>query len=263
MRFAAKLVCLLILCVVGPTAVIGQTSREVRKALPLAVGGAVSIDTFKGSVTVTAWDSRQVEIVAKIEPDGVSAIDAEKVQNTDVRIDQTGTSVRIKSDYDKLNHNGAFSDDNEGNLPFINYTIKMPATSRLSITDHKSTTTIQGLRSEVKINTHRGSVAITAFQGSLDLQTHRGDARVEFASLSSDNRFETHRGKIEVVVPRGGGFNLDSSVGRGGSLDSDLDLKALIQSQDRRSVRYGGPVNGGGPALRLVGDRAHFTLQQR
>lgn len=263
MRFAVKLLCLLILCVAASAAVIGQTTREIRKTLSLPADGSVSIDTFKGTVTITAWDSPQVEIVAKIEPDGVSSSDAEKVQNTDVKIDQTGASVRIKSDYDKLTHNGAFSDDNEGNLPVINYTIKMPATSRLSITDHKSTTTIQGLRSDVKINTHRGSVAITAFQGSLDLQTHRGDARVEFASLGRDNRFETHRGSIEVVVPRGGGFNLDSSVGRGGSLDSDLDLKALIQSQDRRSIRYGGPVNGGGPALRLVGDRAHFTLQQR
>ena len=263
MRFAAKLVCLLIICVAAPAAVIGQTGREIRKTLPLAADGSVSIDTFKGSLSVTAWDSPQVEILARIEPDGVSPSDAEKVQNTDVRIDQTSAGVRIKSDYDKLSQNGAFSDDNEGSLPFINYTIKMPATSRLSITDHKSTTTVQGLRSEVKINTHRGSVAITAFQGSLDLQTHRGDARVEFASLGRDNRFETHRGRIEVVVPRGGGFNLDSSVGRGGILESDIDLKALIQSQDRRTVRYGGPVNGGGPALHLLGDRAHFTLQQR
>jgi hypothetical protein len=262
MRFTAKLVCLPIFCVASATAVIGQTPREIRKTLPLAADGAVSIDTFKGSVTVTAWDSPQVEVLARIEPDGTSPIDAEKVQNTEVRIDQTGGGVRIKSDYDKLSHNG-FSDDNEGNLPFINYTIKMPATGRLSITDHKSTTRIEGLRSEIKINTHRGTVAVTGFQGSIDLQTHRGDARVEFATLGRENRFETHRGSVEVVVPRGGGFNLDSSVGRGGRLDSDIDLKGLIQSQDRRSTRYGGAVNGGGPMLRMVGDKAHFSLQQR
>jgi hypothetical protein len=262
MRFAAKQVCLLILCVAAPTAALGQTTREIRKTLPLASDGAVSIDTFKGTVTVTAWDNPQVEILARIEPDGTSSIDAEKVQNTEVRIDQSSAGVRIKSDYDKVNQNG-FSDDNEGNLPFINYTIKMPATSRLSITDHKSTTRIEGLRSEVKINTHRGIVAVTGFQGSIDLQTHRGEARVEFATLGRDNRFETHRGSVEVVVPRGGGFNLDSSVGRGGSLESDIDLKGLIQSQDRRSTRYGGAVNGGGPSLHMVGDKAHFSLQQR
>src|SRR5262249_591293 len=103
MQFAAKLVCLLIICVAAPAAVIGQTSREISKTLPVAADGSVSIDTFKGSLSVTAWDSPQVEILARIEPDGVSPSDAEKVQNTDVRIDQTSAGVRIKSDYDKVN----------------------------------------------------------------------------------------------------------------------------------------------------------------
>jgi hypothetical protein len=231
--------------------------------MPLPLDGTLSIDTFKGSLTITAWDSPQVDVVALIEPDGVSSNDAEKVRNTDVRIETSGAAVRIKSDYDKLSHGGVFSDGEEGNLPFINYTVKMPSTARLQITDHKSTTKINGLRSEVRINTHRGSVSVTGFQGAIDLETHRGDARVEFASLSRENRFQTHRGDVEVVVPRGGGFNLDSYVGKGGILDSDIDLKGLVQSQDRRSIRYEGAVNGGGPALHMIGDKAHFRLQQR
>jgi DUF4097 and DUF4098 domain-containing protein YvlB len=243
--------------------VLGQGAREIRKTLPLGSDGTVSIETFKGSVTITTWDSPQVEILARIEPDGASSIDAEKVQKTDVRIESSAGGIQIKSDYEKLKNAGFGSDDNEGNLPLINYTIKMPGTARLDIRDHKSITRVDGLRSAVKINTHRGSVSVTGFQGSIDLQTHRGDARVEFASLGRENRFESHRGEIDVVVPRGGGFNLESSVGKGGSLESDLDLKSLVQSQDRRSTRYGGAVNGGGPLLHLVGDKAHFRLQQQ
>jgi hypothetical protein len=263
MRIAARLVYLLILCVGGAATCLGQTGREIRKTLPLPVDGKLSIDTFKGSLTITTWDSPQVEVVAQIVPDGTSPYDAEKIQNTDVRIEASGGTVQIKSDYEKLNRDGVFSDGNEWNLPFINYTIKMPSTAALRVTDHKSITKVDGLRSEVRINTHRGSVSVTGFQGSIDLETHRGEARVEFASLGRENRFQTHRGDIEVVVPRGGGFNLDSYVGKGGSLDSDIDLKGLVQSQDRRSIRYGGAVNGGGPLLHIVGDKAHFRLQQR
>jgi len=263
MRIGAKLVCLLILCFGAQRASAAQAGREIRKTLPLAADGVVSIETFKGNVTITAWDTPQVEVVARIEPDGASPNDAEKVQNTDVRIEASGGSVMIKSDYDKVSRHTFGFDEDEGNLPLINYAIKMPATGRLNFTDHKSTTRIDGLRSDLRIHTHRGSVVVTSFQGSINLETHRGDARVEFASLTHDNRFDTHRGDIEIVVPRGGGFNLDSSVGRGGNLDSDMDLKALVRSQDRRSIRYGGAVNGGGPLLHMAGDRAHFRLEQR
>jgi len=254
---------MLVLSLGAASASFGQTVKEVRKTLPLSADGVVSIETFKGTLVITAWESPQVEVLAKIEPDGASSLDAEKVQNTEVRIETSGGGIQIKSDYGRLNQNSNGFDDNEGSLPLINYTIRMPATGRLNISDHKSTTRIEGLRSDVKVNTHRGSVAVTGFQGSIDLQTHRGDARVEFASLNRDNRFETHRGDIEITVPRGGGFNLDSSVGKGGSLDSNIDLKGLIQSQDRRSIRYGGAVNGGGPSLRMVGDRGHFRLHQQ
>jgi len=263
MRIAGKVLCLLILCIGAQSASLGQAGREIKKTLPLAADGAVSIETFKGNVTITAWDSPQVEIVARIEPDGISPNDAENVQNTDVRIEASGDSVLIKSDYEKVSRHTFGFDENQGSLPLINYTIKMPATARLNITDQRSTTRIDRLRSDLRIHTHRGSVVVTGFQGSINLETHRGDARVEFASLGRDSRFETHRGDIEVVVPRGGGFNLDSSVGKGGSLDSDIDLRALVQSQDRRSIRYGGAVNGGGPLLHMAGDRGHFRLQQR
>jgi len=262
MRKSIILSALLILCAGAASLSLGQTVREIRKTLPLGSEGKVSIETFKGSVTITAWDSPQVEILARIEPDGSSAKDTENVQAADVRIETAGGGIQIRSDYDKLKHLSFNSDENDGHLPLINYTIKMPGTAGLHIIDHRSTTKIDGLRSDVRINTHRGTVAVTAFQGSIVLETHRGDARVEFARLTGDNRFETHRGDIEVVVPRGGGFNLDSSVGRGG-MDSDIDLKGLVQSQDRRSVRYGGPVNGGGPLLHMAGDRGHFRLQQR
>src|SRR5262249_22630652 len=146
------------------SASLGQTGREIRKTLPLSADGAVSIETFKGNVTITTWDSPQVEVVARIEPDGASPNDAEKIQNTDVRIEASGGSVIIKSDYEKVSRHTFGFDENDGNLPLINYTIKMPATGRLNVTDHRSTTRIEGLRSDIRINTHRGSVVVTGFQ---------------------------------------------------------------------------------------------------
>jgi hypothetical protein len=263
---------LLVLGLSAASLCFGQNVKEIRKTAPLGADGAVSIETFKGTVTVTAWDKPQVEIYARVEPDGTSAYDAEKVQNTEVRIEPSAGAVRIKSDYDKLTHHGVgfIGDFNEdGNLPFVNYTISMPRGSRLDIQDHKSTTTVSGLKSDVKINTHKGSVVVSGLEGSLDLETHKGDVKVEFAGLLRESRFSTHKGDIEIVVPRSTGFNLDSDFGRGAGLDSSIDLSSLSQSNNglsrskrSREQKYVGPVNGGGPLLRISTFKGHIRLRQ-
>src|SRR5215467_10724558 len=231
MRSCLKLLCLLGLFVSIATVCLGQGVKEVRKTVPLPPDGTVSIDTFKGSLTVTAWDNPQVEVYARVEPDGESPYEAEKVQNTAIRIETSGNAIRIKSDYDKVSqrNSGAFNED--GSLPLVNYTILMPRTARLEIKDHKSKTTVTGLKAAVNINTFKGSVAVAGLEGSIDLQTFKGDAKVVFAGLHSESHFDTNKGNIEVIIPRGGGFNLQSNLGRRGGLDSSIDLRSLSQGK--------------------------------
>ena len=56
----------------------------------------------------------------------------------------------------------------------------------------------------------------TGVEGGVDLETYKGDVRIEYVSLSRSNRFETYKGEIEIVVPRGKGFDPKSSQAAGG-----------------------------------------------
>src|SRR5713226_2242981 len=104
--------------------------KEVRKTLPLARDGRVSIHTFKGSIDVKTWDSAQVEIYARVEPDGTGDGWKEKIQDTEIRIDASADSVRIESDYKRVqqrpSHFWSFFDGDNGTLPMVHYRLKIP-----------------------------------------------------------------------------------------------------------------------------------------
>jgi hypothetical protein len=246
-----------------PSLAFAQESRETRKTTPLNQGGEIRLDTFKGSVTVTAWDRQEVEIYAKIEADGEAPEQKRLVQETEVTIDASADSVRIQSNYDKVQRRQQSGDSDESSytLPLIHYTLKVPRSARVSITDHKSKIGVSDLQAELRINTHKGSVTIARQNGAVSLDTHKGDARVEFLSFNKESKFDTHKGEIEIVIPGRSGFDLDSDIGKGGNLDSTYDLSGL-RKQDKRESQYKGSVNGGGPLLRMNSHKGQIRLRQ-
>src|SRR5271169_761462 len=85
--------------------------RTVSKTPPLAADGRVTIDTYKGSIRVTPWDRAEVAVEARIVPDdscGSEKDQKEWVEATEVVIEPSGRSVRIESDYDKLEASRGF-----------------------------------------------------------------------------------------------------------------------------------------------------------
>jgi hypothetical protein len=235
--------------------------KEVRQTVPLARDGQLSIDTYKGSITIRSWDNAQVEIYARIEPDGPGIDWKQRVQDTEIRIDASADLVRIKSDYEKIQqagfHLGGFLGREDGNLPLVAYTIKMPRTARLRIKDYKSKTDVAGLRSDLDIDTYKGTVAISGLDGSLALKTYKGDVRVQFTNLARRSHFDTYKGEIELVLPKDKGFDLESDVGRRGTFDSSFDLNFRSGGK-----RFRGSVNGGGPPIHLNTYKGAFRLRK-
>ena len=240
-----------------------QDVKEVNKTVGIGADGTVFIETYKGSITIETSDKPVVNIVARIEADGGNSRSKEDVERTMIDIDSSGGEVRIKTDYDRLREHhswfsGWFTDDNVA-LPFVHYTISMPATARLSIKDYKSDSRITNLHSSIDLNTYKGSVAITGLEGSIDLETYKGDSRVDLAKLSRDSRFKTYKGQIQISLPRETGFELETDLGRRTDFDSDFD--ADFHSKRHSAGDIHGKVNGGGPMLRLSGEKGSFRLK--
>jgi hypothetical protein len=243
-----------------------MASKEVHRTIALDRDGQVSIETYKGSVKVIAWDRAEAEITARIVADdacGDSKYQAEMVKDTEVRISGEGRSLSLRSDYDRVDgfHTWSFWPFGGcSSRPLVHYTISMPGTARLELKDYKSDISIAGLSSGIRLSTYKGEVRLTGLGGALRLDTYKGDARVAFAKMSGDSSFETYKGEIEITMPKDARFALSADVGRGGRLHSDFPVTTTLD-RHRRDERVEGAVNGGGPALRLSTYRGNFRLR--
>jgi len=235
-------------------------TKEFHQVFPLDAAGEFTLRTFKGEVKLVAWSRSEVKVDARIEADSPCGDDdrAERIKNTEIRVQSSARSVEVSTDCGHREKQV----DGCSSLPFVNYEISVPATAKVRISDHKSNIHIANLRGDLRVTTHKGKLDISGLEGALDLQTHRGEGRASFAKWSQASRFETHKGDLEIVVPKGSGLNLDASLGRKGTLDSDWIRAADGAGGKDRSKRVQTAVNGGGPELRLVTHKGTFRLIQ-
>ena len=241
------------------------TVKNVHKTVPLAPDGRLEISAYKGSIEVTTWDRPEADITARVEPDSSSDDSAElaarKVEETRIEIDGGGSSVRVKSDYSRVKDGSIFwIFGNHGTLPFVHYTVRMPATARLEINDYKSDSRVTGLKADLKLHTYKGQVRVEGLDGGANIDTYKGDVRVHYARYSPASRFETYKGEIEVRVPRDSRFDLDAHEGRRGSVESDFET--VERAGLRRATSMHGSINGGGPALRFETSKGSLRLRK-
>jgi DUF4097 and DUF4098 domain-containing protein YvlB len=232
--------------------------KDVNKTVPLSANGSVEIETQKGSIRVSTWDRHEVEIQARIEAEPGTVMNRRLFDTTDVKIDSTEGSVRIKTNY--FDFNWCCSSDT-GSYPDVRYTIKLPKTAALTVHDHRSDTEISGLQGALNLSTHRGTARVHALSGALHLDTHRGDIHVEFASFTANSSITTHRGTIDLSMPKTSRFGLETRLGRHGSIDTDFTV--MTHTIGRRGESIQGAVNGGGPTLRIETERGEVRLHGR
>jgi opacity protein-like surface antigen len=221
--------------------------KDVNRTVPLSITGLVTLESHKGAIQVTTWDRAEVEIKARVEAEANSSMDRRRFDGTDVSIDASADSVHIKTQYPDFKWCCSFEDD--GSNPEVRYTIRMPRTARLMIRDHRSDTQISDLQGALSLQTHRGVARVHNLAGPLDLATHRGDVTVDFASFTGESKVTTHRGTINLAIPKNSRFDIETDYGRHASVETDFSM--ITRLAGGRSGKVHGSVNGGGPALRI------------
>lgn len=237
-----------------------EPSREVVKTIPLPAGGRVEIDTYKGSVDVTAEERPDVLVEARVTPDtvcGDAKSQAEWVADTEVRIESRGRSVRIESDYSRLSSVHVWFFGSCTARPFVHYRIRMPRKADLEVKDYKSKIEVAGLTGDLRLDSYKGTMHVGGMDGSVRLTTYKGEAAVAFSSLRADSRFETYKGEIEVTLPKTAAFDLDVDSGRRGRFRSEFE--AGVRSSGRTRMA----LNGGGPRLSLSTYKGNLKLSAR
>ncbi len=126
-------------------------------------------------------------------------------------------------------------------------------------------------------DTSGGSITVRTFQGSVSVDTSGGGITIEnvagkvkgdtsggsihavlLSPVPGDVSLSTSGGGVTVRVPAGAGFNLDAEASGGGV---HCDLPVTVRGQQEHN-RLKGPVNGGGPVLRLETSGGGIHVQQ-
>jgi hypothetical protein len=228
--------------------------------LPLAADGALSIETYKGTVAVTTWEKPEVLVKARIEADdscGDAKHQAEAVEQTQVKVQASGSGVRVESDYSHLRSHWSWH-GTCSSRPFVHYEISMPRTASLRLKDYKSDVRLGRLGGNAEIETYKGTVLVETLDGGLRAQTYKGDIKVTMAGVRRDLRAETYKGSIEIVAPRTAAFTLDAESDRG-----EVGVRGFgvtMTTRGRRGERAHGAVNGGGPAIHLETNKGTVRL---
>jgi len=221
-------------------------SKEIRRTVPLDPEGRVVLETYKGTIYVSTWDRDEVVVDVRIEEDRSGwFFGAQPVSRSDVKIDASRAEVRLESKSDIV------PTILSGAVPFFRYTIRMPRRASLRIKDYKSEADIDGLGGDLDLNTYKGTVRVRDLSGRLRLNTYKGTVRADFSDFKNNSSIETFKGSIELGLPRESRFDLRNDLGRRAGLDSDFPY------------RRDGPVNGGGPDLRLKSHKGRFRLVAR
>jgi len=241
----------LALSVLAPPAS-AQTARTVTRTFDLAQDGQVALDTFTGSIDVTAGN--RVEVKARIEGEKDELVDA-----TRLRFDESGDRLSVEVDYEEVEDRQEFLGlFNIGDVdrPDVHLSVTMPRTAALTIDDFSSEVTVEGLRAGVTLETFSSTMSLRDVEGPLDLETFSGeiegeglrgsvqletfsgDVRLRFSALTGDSHFETFSGDIELTLPADAGFEVVAGEDTFGDLDSDFALRA---EDGRRIAGDGGP----------------------
>ncbi|HML16107.1 MAG TPA: hypothetical protein VK419_03740 [Bryobacteraceae bacterium] len=226
--------------------------KNFSKTVPLDANGRFSLDTYKGSIRISAWDRPQVDVEARIVAD-TSGSFVVPVEDVEIRVEGGGASARVKTDYRKRG-----SLFHEGSLPFVHYTIRLPRGASVQVKDYKSESEIAGVEGDVEFETYKGTARLDGLRRTLHLSTYKGDIRAIFAAFTAASRVDTYKGTVDLSVPRNASFDLEADLERRATLDCAFPV--TIRSS-REGSRFRTGVNGGGAELRVSSYRGDIRLR--
>jgi len=148
-----------------------MAQQQVTKRANVAADATVEVSNVQGTVTITAWDKNEVELVAELES-----------TKDELEFEATDRHVRIEVDRDKGNYGRDHDED-------ANLTLRVPKGARLIVDTVSADIGVTGARGEQSLESVSGEVRTQAF-----------DAAVKAASVSGEVIVTGNGGKAAVTT---------------------------------------------------------------
>lgn len=148
-----------------------MAQQQITKRANVAADATVEVSNVQGTVTITAWDKNEVELVAELES-----------TKDELEFEATDRHVRIEVDREKGNYGRDHDED-------ANLTLRVPKGARLIVDTVSADIGVTGARGEQSLESVSGEVRTQAF-----------DAAVKAASVSGEVIVTGNGGKAAVTT---------------------------------------------------------------
>lgn len=136
----------------------------------------------------------------------------------------------------------------------IDYEIIAPPWVDLKIEAQYGDLEVRKVGEQIEVDKNSGSVRIQEPGGKLKAAINDGSLQV-LGTPREEWSLKSTIGGVEVVVPKGQGFELDAKSSEG-RLESDVPLG------EHKPGQFEGAINGGGPRIRLRSERGTVVIRQ-
>lgn len=223
--------------------VANAATTQFSKQVPVGAQNRVLISNVAGSVTISTWDRREVDVQGELESN---------VERVDVKTDNGIVEIKVV-----LNDSG-WRGNNWGNGD-ADLKIRLPADAQVETNTISASINTSGVRGKQRLRSVSGDIRSDAASSDLDLNTVSG--RIDLTGTGSAIRLRAASVSGTVTLNHVGGDVEARSVS--GDLDIDLqsanDVHANVVSGD--IVLRGGLAREGDVELSSVSGRIKVTTQ--
>jgi Toastrack DUF4097 len=257
----------------APAVLAQQSDEDFRQQAAFASGGSVTIENGRGDTRVEGWDKNEILVEAHKYYEGDGSQRAEWLRETKIRFEGDEHHRLVKVEYPE----NFFGWNHWNGRHGVNLTVHLPRRVDTELKNDRGNLNVQQIAGKIEIASDRGNIDVTGLDGELRVNGDRGSLKVRDASirnglrvsldrgsvdidlkrLDGDSNLEVSRGDLSLTLPGNAAFTLDAERNRRSSFHTDFSVLAR-GGFNGNEIR--GEVHGGGPVLRLRGDRGSISL---
>jgi len=201
-----------------------EKKKSINKSYSVSASDKLDLQNSFGSVTINTWSKNEIKVDVNIEVSATTDALAQKIiDGISIADKQSSGVVSFKTSIKGAENNSK----NEKSSMAVNYTVSMPATNALKLSNEFGATIVPDMKGEVDLNSKFGSLTTGNLANVKDINVEFGKAT--FGSLAnadvsvkySKATFDKLSGNIKLNIEFSGASKiiLDNNV-------TALDVKA-------------------------------------
>jgi hypothetical protein len=172
----------------------GAVQRVEQESFPLAPGGTVRFDAYRGAINVVAGAGDRVMVLVNLSLPA-EAVAAQPVLDGFVLAGKSEGGVLTLTARNPLDRSARLS-WNRRPRPEITYTLEVPAHVQLELQTADGSITVDSLRGRMQARARQGTIFFRQIDGSVDARTETGDVVV--SRCTGDVTLRTVQGSIRI-----------------------------------------------------------------